>query len=442
MKSVKPSLQTNGRAVCLAALIRVLNRGSYSNLSLNLELKDAQLSVRERKLATRIFYGTIQRQLFLDYQLHGLVKTKLQEAYLRPLLLMSLYQLCFLDKVPASAVLDEANKLAKAFGKHHSSGYRIVNGILRSFQRRGVILPPKTKLDQYLSVKESYPVWLVRYLRQHFGDKQAQAIMQACNEPAKTSVRVNQLADFDKVEQGLAAAGFNPKCSHLSETNLLVNGSVLSTTWFKQGDLTLQDESASLPVQAFDLTGQETVLDACAAPGGKTVQLAERLPKGQVLALDLHQNKLNLIKENAQRMRVADRVHVQALDARKAGSVFKTGQFQAILVDAPCSGLGLMRRKPEIRYTKSERDLQQLSKIQLDLLLKLAPLLAPQGQLIYSTCTISAEEDEQVVQAFLQAQPQFELATLPFGPQTPTWKILPSDYGSDGFFIAKFILRG
>lgn len=442
MKSDKRSLQTNGRAVCLSALMRVLEHGAYSNLSLNLELKQAQLSSAERRLATRIFYGTIQRQLFLDYQLQGLVKTKLREGYLRPLLLMSLYQLCFLDRVPAAAVLDQANQLAKAFGKHHSAGYRIVNGILRSFQRRGVKLPPVEQTDAYWSVKESYPSWLVHYLRQHFGDRQAKQIMQACNQPAKTSVRVNHQADFDQVEAALQAAGFDPQRSKLSPTNLLVNKSVVTSKWFQAGQLTVQDEAASLPVQAFSLTGHEQVLDACAAPGGKTVQLAECLPQGHVWALDLHQNKLQLIKDNAQRMQVADRISVRELDARKAADVFKPAQFQAILVDAPCSGLGLLRRKPEIRYTKSEQDLQQLSKIQLDLLLKIAPLLAPQGQLVYSTCTISVEEDEQVVQAFLEAAPQFALAPLPFGKHEPTWKILPSDYGSDGFFIAKFILRG
>lgn len=442
MKSVKPSLQTNGRAVCLAALMRVLEQGAYSNLSLNLELKQARLSAAEKRLATRIFYGTIQRQLFLEYQLQGLVKTKLQEAYLRPLLLMSIYQLCFLDRVPAAAVLDQANKLAKGFGRHHSAGYKIVNGILRAFQRRGVKLPPTQPADKYWSIKESYPLWLVRYLDQHFGSKLAQQIMLACNEPAKTSVRISSLADFTEVETGLKAAGFQPERSKLSKSNLLIKKSILGTDWFKQGQVTLQDEAASLPVQAFEFKGDEQVLDACAAPGGKTVQLAEKLPQGHVWALDLHQNKLQLIKDNAQRMQVAERISTRALDARKAGSAFKAGQFQAILVDAPCSGLGLLRRKPEIRYTKSKQDLQQLSKIQLDLLLKVAPLLAPQGQLVYSTCTISSEEDEQVVQAFLQAMPQFVLAPLPFGKHEPTWKILPSDYGSDGFFIAKFILRG
>jgi 16S rRNA (cytosine967-C5)-methyltransferase len=442
MKSVKPSLQTNGRAVCLAALMRVFKQGAYSNLSLNLELQQARLSSAEKRLATRIFYGTIQRRLFLEYQLQGLAKTKLQEAYLQPLLLMSLYQLCFLDRVPASAVLDQANQLAKAFGRHHSAGYRIVNGILRAFQRRGVKLPPAEPADQYWSIKESYPVWLVQYLRQHFGSQQSQQIMQTCNQPAKTSVCVSGLANFDQVAADLAAAGFQPQRSKLSTTNLLVKKSVLGTVWFKQGQLTLQDEAASLPVQAFDFNGSEQVLDACAAPGGKTVQLAERLPQGHVWALDLHQNKLQLIKDNAHRMQVANRISTRALDARKAASAFKPGQFQAILVDAPCSGLGLLRRKPEIRYTKSEQDLQQLSKIQLDLLLQVAPLLAPHGQLVYSTCTISTEEDEQVVQAFLQAMPQFALSPLPFGPQEPTWKILPSDCGSDGFFISKFILRG
>lgn len=442
MKLVKKSWLTNGRAVCLAALMRVLRQGAYSNLSLSLELQSAQLNPADRRLATRIFYGTIQRQLFLNYQLTSLVQTKLKEPYLQPLLLMSLYQLCFLTKVPAAAVLNEANKLAKRFGKPHATGYRIVNGVLRNFLRRGPVLPPKKQTVKYWSIKESYPIWLVKYLAGHFGWPTAKKIMMACNQPAKNSVRVSQLTSFEQVEQALAAEGFHPQPSKLSQQNLLVDGSVLQTDLFKNGQITVQDEAASLPVQAFKLKGNEQALDACSAPGGKTVQLAERLPQGKVWALDLHARKLNLVKVNARRMGVADRIQVKAMDARQAGSFFQAGQFQAILVDAPCSGLGLLRRKPEIRYTKSKRDLGKLAQIQLDLLIKIAPLLAPGGQLVYSTCTIASEEDEGTVQAFLKACPQFQLVSLP-GSTGHAWrKILPSDYGSDGFFIAKFILRG
>ena len=160
----KLSIDKSARAVSLETLIKVLDQGSYSNISLNNSLKHSNLSIADQNLATNIVYGTIQYRLFLEYQLKGLVRTKLTEKYIKPLLLMSLYQLIFLDKVPDRAVLDEANKLAKQYGKRHSAGFRLVNGILRSFTRRGMILPAENNPVKYLSVKESVPEWLVQYL--------------------------------------------------------------------------------------------------------------------------------------------------------------------------------------------------------------------------------------------------------------------------------------
>lgn len=165
----KLSIKKSARAISLETLIKVLEQGSYSNISLNNNLKHSDLSIADQNLATKIVYGTIQYRLFLEYQLKGLVKTKLTEKYVQPLLLMSLYQLIFLDKVPNRAVLDEANKLAKQFGKPHSAGFRLVNGILRSFTRRGVILPNESNQVEYLSIKESVPEWLVKYLIDNWG---------------------------------------------------------------------------------------------------------------------------------------------------------------------------------------------------------------------------------------------------------------------------------
>ncbi len=436
----------SARAVALTTLMKVLEHGSYSNISLNNNLRRADLSLADQKLATRLVYGTIQYKIFLDYQLEGLIKTKLSEKYLKPLLLMSAYQLLFLDKIPARAVLDEANKLAKQFGRHHSSGYRIVNGILRSLTRRGPILPDAQNPVKYLSIKESFPSWLVKYFIDQWGYQKAAQMLASFNQTAKNSVRLSNLYPQEPIVQELKQLGFEPVPSKLSAADYrLAHGGIAQTDLFKKGKLTIQDESASLAVAAFSFAGNEKVLDACSAPGGKTVQIAEHLPQGIVTALDIHEKKLNLVKQNAQRMHVANRVETKALDARKADEYFSQGQFAKILVDAPCSGLGLMRRKPEIRYTKSKQDLLSLQKIQLAILDHVSPLLNKQGELVYSTCTISREEDEEVVQKFLLAHPKWVL--LPFHAgritaKTGMLKILPDDYGSDGFFIAKFKLRG
>lgn len=420
--------------MCLASLIKVLTKNSYSSISFGQEVDRAHLKDADRRLATRIFYGTIQYRIYLDYQLRGLVKTKLKEDYLRPLLLMSFYQLLFMDKIPQSAVLDEANKLAKQFGKRHSNGFRIVNGILRSFLRRGALLPTADSAD-YLSVKYSYPQWLVDYLIEHFGREAAIANMASCNQAPFNCVRLNKAADKEQVIAELAKEGYGVEQSPLYSCSLrLTGGSGAASPLFKEGAITIQDEAAALPAQAFDWRGDEAVLDACAAPGGKTEQMAEQLSTGQVVALDLHAKKLGLIKQNAQRMGQAGKVKTFAMDARKAGEHFKAQSFNKILVDAPCSGLGLLRRKPEIRFAKSKQDLQNLAAVQLGILNSVWPLLAPGGELVYSTCTISVEEDEQVVKSFLSEHSDSVLEKQR--------KILPAEAGSDGFFIAKFARRG
>ncbi|WEV70338.1 16S rRNA (cytosine(967)-C(5))-methyltransferase RsmB [Lactobacillus sp. ESL0785] len=440
------SLTKSARAVALETLLRVLRDGSYSNISLNNSLRNTHLSVADRNFCTRLVYGTIQYKIYLEYQLQGLIKTKLKEDYLWPLLLMSAYQILFLDRIPNRATVNEANLLAKQFGKRNSTGFKIVNGILHALIRRGPVLPRKQDAVQYLSVKESVPEWLVRYLIDHWGLERASKILASINLPAKNVVRLARSADKQQVITALTNLDFAPEESAISNTSLVLNrGGVSETDLFKNGQLTIQDEAASLAVSAFNFTGDETVLDACSAPGGKTVQLAEQLTTGDVTALDIHDKKLRLVKQNASRMNVAKRVKTKAMDARKADQVFAKGQFSKILVDAPCSGLGLLRRKPEIRYTKKLADLTSLQRVQLDLLDHLSSLVKVKGELVYSTCTIAVEEDEEVVKAFLQGHPEFKLQAFEAGKlvaPTGMLKIMPDSYGSDGFFIAKFVMRG
>lgn len=442
----KLSIDKSARAVSLETLIKVLDQGSYSNISLNNSLKHSNLSIADQNLATNIVYGTIQYRLFLEYQLKGLVRTKLTEKYIKPLLLMSLYQLIFLNKVPDRAVLDEANKLAKQYGKRHSAGFRLVNGILRSFTRRGVILPAENNPVKYLSVKESVPEWLVQYLIDNWGLDKAKSVLNSINEPAKNSVRISKLADKEQVFAHLERDNYQPQWSKLSSDDVILShGGISESDLFEEGKLTIQDEAASLVVEAFDFEQDEHVLDACSAPGGKTVQIAESIVNGDVTALDIHDKKLRLVRDNAQRMHVANKVKTKACDARKATEIFAAGEFTKILVDAPCSGLGLLRRKPEIRYTKRQQDLQNLQKIQLAILTAVSSLLKKNGELVYSTCSISMEENEEVVKKFLQAHPDFEL--VPFKltkleSKTGMLKIMPDLDGNDGFFIAKFKLRG
>lgn len=437
-------IKPNARTVALGTLIKVFNQKSYSNIALNQALEKTQLSAKDKALATQIVYGTIQYKIFLEYQLKPLLKTKLKDKYLKPLLLMSAYQYFFLEKVPTNAIFDEANKLAKAYGKKNSGSYRLVNGILRAMDRQGKILPDKEDKVGYLSVLYSYPGWLVEYFVKNFGLKKTENILKAGNKPAMTSIRIIDPSSLTEVEQQLKQAGIDYEQSKLTDHNLVIkHGQVANTGLFKNGQITIQDSAASLAVDAFDFNGHERVLDACAAPGGKTVQIAEKLSDGFVTALDIHENKLRLVKNAAHRLNVTERVKTKALDARKVQDAFNV-KFDKILVDAPCSGLGLIRRKPEIRYDKSYQDIQNLSRIQRDILNSVVQQLAPGGELVYSTCTITKEEDEDVVKQFLAEHQELELVPIKVGTlaKTEFVKIFPDEFNSDGFFIAKFKKRG
>lgn len=437
---------SNARTVALDTLIKVFNQKSYSNIALNNELEKHDLKAADKALATRIVYGTIQYKLFLEYQLNPLIKTNLRDKFLKPLLLMSAYQYFFLEKVPTNAIFDEANKLAKKYGKKNSGSYKLVNGILRALERQGKILPAENDLVNYLSIKESFPKWLVEYLLNNFGKNKTKEILIRSNQPASNSIRMTvEENSFEKIKEDLRKDGFDYKESSLTTHNLNLNkGGVAKTDLFETGKITIQDAAASLAVDAFNFKGSEQVLDACSAPGGKTVQIAEKLTTGNVVALDIHENKIKLVKNTAKRLHVSDKVKTKALDARKAKEYFAEEQFDKVLVDAPCSGLGLIRRKPEIRYEKSLNDIKNLAKIQLAILENISGLLRTSGELVYSTCTISYEEDEGVIKQFLKLHPEFELVPVQVGklPKQQMVRIFPSEDGSDGFFIAKLKKRG
>ncbi|CAM2762711.1 hypothetical protein IV48_GL000123 [Fructilactobacillus fructivorans] len=231
----------------------------------------------------------------------------------------------------------------------------------------------------------------------------------------------------------------------MADHALILSGkSASSSPLFKAGMFTIQDESAMLPVQSMDIHGDDYVLDACAAPGGKATQIAEYLASGKVEALDLHQKKLNKIEQNAARMGVKDKIEVHALDARKVSNLFSNEVFDKILVDAPCSGLGLMRRKPEIRYDKTLDDVSHLSKVQAEILDAVAPTLKIGGQLVFSTCTILNQKNRDNVKKFLDNHPNFKpiwvetKQNLKPKRETDDLRIYPDDYDSDGFFISGF----
>ncbi|MFM9319018.1 16S rRNA (cytosine(967)-C(5))-methyltransferase RsmB [Streptococcus sp. ST16] len=425
------------RSLALTVLENVFVNQAYSNIALNKYLKGSQLSAPDKGLVTEIVYGTVARKLTLEWYLSHFIEDRDKlDNWLYILLLLSAYQLRYLDKVPNHAVVNEAVELAKARKKGTE---KLVNAVLRRILREGWpdidSIKRKNKRD---SIAYSLPVWLVSKLKEEYGEERAQAIFKSLLVRNKASIRVTNLSRKEEIKALLEATD-----SPLAATGLVKEqGHFAGHDLFSEGAITIQDESSQLVAPTLDLQGDEQVLDACAAPGGKTAHMASYLTSGKVTALDLYDHKLNLIQENAERLGVADRVQTQKLDARKVHEFFGRDSFDKILVDAPCSGIGLLRRKPDIKYNKETADFTFLQEIQLEILGSVCQTLRKGGIITYSTCTIVSEENFQVVEAFLESHPEFEQVKLEHECKDILKDgcilITPELYGSDGFFISQF----
>lgn len=425
------------RNLALAVLEDVFVNQAYSNIALNKHLKGSQLSAADKGLVTELVYGTVARKLTLEWYLSHFIQDRDKlDNWLYILLLMSAYQLRFLDKIPDHAVVNEAVELAKVRKK---GSEKLVNAVLRRILREGwpdiATIKRKNKRD---SIAYSLPVWLVSKLKEEYGEERAQAIFESLLVRNKASIRVTGLSLKEEIKALLEAAD-----SPLAATGLVKEqGHFAGHDLFVEGAITIQDESSQLVAPTLDLQGEERVLDACAAPGGKTAHMASYLTSGKVTALDLYDHKLDLIQENAQRLGVADRVQTQKLDARKVHEFFEKDSFDKILVDAPCSGIGLLRRKPDIKYNKETADFASLQQIQLEILGSVCQTLRKGGIITYSTCTIVSEENFHVVEAFLESHPEFEQVKLEHECKDILKDgcilITPELYGSDGFFISQF----
>lgn len=437
-------------AVCM--LEEIEKGGAYSTILLNKWIQKNHMDDRDRGLLTEIVYGTLQRKLTLDYWIDAVVTLKKpMDSWVRNVLRISIYQLQFLERIPAHAILHEAVEISKKKG--HAGIGKFVNGVLRGIQRNGVAsFDELTPIEARWSVEYSMPEWMVRYLIQQNGQEETKQLLQSLLKPPHVSLRISDIDKKEEILTQLEQEGITVVDSQVSPVGLrVVEGSIFQTHVFQEGLLTVQDESSMLVVPTANVMPHEQVLDACAAPGGKTTHVAQFLDStkgGRVYALDLHDHKVNLILENAKRLHVDHRVEAVQLDARKAIEYFKEKRFDCAIVDAPCSGLGLMRRKPDIKYTKKERDFHQLHSIQMDILSSVACLLKSGGRLIYSTCTLSTEENEHTIHSFLKKFSEFEIEPLTEYnnleksiTEDGALRLLPHHYETDGFFICRLIKK-
>lgn len=444
---MKHEVKKTVRYAALQALERIQNGGAYSNLLLKEEIEKGELSEQDSRLLTELVYGTVSRQILLEFYLQPFIaKAKKVNTWVKLLLELSLYQLYYLDRVPDHAILNEAVEIAKIRGNIGIG--KFVNGVLRNIKRQG--LPETSTIKdpmKRLATQMSMPKWLTEKLVEEIGTEQTKQLGDSLFSPSQVSLRV----DTRRISRAaaltsLAAEGIEAVESTISEYGIIAQkGFVGKSRLFNEGLLTVQDETSMLVAPLLQIDKNQQVLDACAAPGGKTTHMAtflEAQEKGQVTALDIHEHKVQLIKENAARMQVEDVVKAQKLDAREVGDMFAVASFDRILVDAPCSGLGLMRRKPDIKYGKNLTDLAKLAQIQSEILESVAPTLKPAGILVYSTCTILSEENQQVIEQFLQKHTEFELMEVPVNKRLEPslhgkmLTIYPHQYYTDGFFIS------
>ncbi len=431
----------NVREVALELIDAVEKSGSYSNLMLNSAIEKNKISGRDAALLTEITYGTIQRKLTIDFFLAPFLNKK-PERWVQNLLRLSLYQMVYLDKVPERAVIHEAVNIAKKRG--HKGIASMVNGVLRSIQREGVPDTKTIKDDaERISIETSHPLWLVKRWIRAYGKEKTEAMCQHNLTAPEQTVRINTLkTSRDEAIRVLEEEGFEAKAADISPFAIhIARGNAARSQLFKEGAISIQDESSMLVAPVLNAKPGQRILDMCSAPGGKTAHIAELMNgEGHIDALDIHAHKLKLVEQNAERLSLSN-IHVQKQDARKAGDIFEQEAFDAILVDAPCSGLGVIRRKPDLKYAKTEKDLENLQGIQLAILDAAVPLLKENGVLVYSTCTVDKEENEGTVRAFLTNHPEFEpvpLENILIKPDNTMLQLFPDDFGGDGFFISKF----
>lgn len=438
----KIMMQGNVRDAALSILLEVSRNQAYSNLLLTRTMKTYAIREQDKPLLTNLTYGTLQYRLTLDYYLAPFIKGKLDD-WVRELLRMSLYQIIYLTKIPPHAAVNEAVEIAKVRGHKGTTGF--VNGVLRSVLRQGVrSLDEVTDDITRLSLETSHPEWLIRRWIDQYGLEVTSEMARANNEPPTNTARVNiAQTTVEKALHQLKSEGAKVELGKVvPEAIYCHSGNVAKTYTYTKGWLTVQDESSMLPVYALDVHPGMKVLDMCAAPGGKTTQIAEHLEDtGEVHAHDLHEHKLELIEENAERLGLKS-IWTSSGDSRELNYTYAPNTFDRILVDAPCSGLGVIRRKPEIKYNKTEADLESLTKIQAELLETAWTLVKPGGKIVYSTCTIDKTENDGVVLQFLERHPEALKLVPEFfeeaGLATPNGmlQVLPQHFGSDGFFAA------
>lgn len=429
----------NARTTALSALIACRKQGAWADGVLKEYIARDRLDARDAALTSRLCYGVLQNRMLLDYYVQRLLTgsiKKLQPVVL-DILRLGLYQILFLDKIPASAAVNEAVEQAKRYANRSAAG--LVNGVLRRAVREADQLQPPADL----SIRYSHPKELVELLVDSVGQEQIEPLLQSQNEAPRAVIQVNTLiASDEEVRAGLEEAGVrleaHPWLNHA--WYLSGSGNLEQLPLFRQGAFFIQDPAAKLAVDVIGLQPGMQVLDGCAAPGGKSFAAAIAMGnRGSLTSCDIHPHKMELLKKGAERLNIQI-LQPQLQDASQFVPQWER-KMDVVIADVPCSGLGVIRKKPDIRY-KDLTPLAQLPQVQSRILENLSRYVKPGGILLYSTCTVLRRENEEVVCTFLDRHNDFHTETFSVpeklsGTNTGMLTLLPNLHDTDGFFICK-----
>ena len=437
--------QKTARQIALDTLIAGRKDRAWSDGYLKAAICKNGLDHRDAALATRLGYGVLQNQQLLDFYIGAYCSQT--PAHLEPIVLdvlrLGAYQILFMDRIPNNAAVSESVELIKSYDRERAAG--LVNAVLRKIAANRDQLPPIPQEDAltYLSIRYSHPRWLVQRSVELLGREEAEAFLACNNEAVETTIQWNPLRGTEEellrsLEEGgvqAEAHAWLRGCYTLRKT-----GNIEHLSAFREGRFLVQDAAAKLTALAAGVRPGMQVMDICAAPGGKSFAMAMAMEdRGHIASFDLHRSKIRLIHESAQRLGISC-ITAEAANGKVLLPEY-VGQADAVLCDVPCSGLGIIRKKPDIRL-KEEKELGSLPNVQHDILENAAHYVKPGGALVYSTCTILPRENEQITDAFLRGHPDFkrEAFALP-GPigavgegQITLW---PQRHGTDGFYICR-----
>ena len=434
----------NSRKIIVEILDNVIKKGAYSNIEINKRFKNSNINDKDRGLITEVVYGTLKNKKTIDIILGSFVSdVKDIDEKVVNILRSAIYQIKYLDRIPSYAVVNESVNLAKIRAKSLSS---FVNGVLRNYLRnldkdykKG--LTDMESLEYYFSFNS----WMIKLLLKQYGKENGIKILKGLNETPYITVRTNILKTTrEELLNFLLVEGYDVEKGYISDSAIMIKkgSSIEKNSLYTKGMFTVQDESAMLVSECLNLRYNDTVLDICSAPGTKGTHVSEILNNtGKVLAFDIHTHKLKLIEDNAKRLGIFN-IEVKLGDASKFNRQY-LNSADKILLDVPCSGLGIIRKKPEIKWTKTLKDLKDIEKTQRVILENAWRYLKRGGEMIYSTCTLNKDENEEIINWFLRKHEDCEVEKINLCKKdnilyntNGTVTILPHKY-RDGFFIAR-----